>query len=82
MDLQNNRTRGSDQYLTTITKAYDMLVNYCNPTKQSNIDRHDTGVAFYNEEDAQEARNNNNSHAQSGGHGQGSEQGHGHGGCG
>ena len=30
-ELQNNHTRGTDQYPMTISHAYDMLVNYHNP---------------------------------------------------
>ena len=28
LELENNHTRGADQYPTTMEQAYDMLVNY------------------------------------------------------
>ena len=50
--LQNNHTQGSDQYPTTLIKAYDMIVNYCTTKQIDQLDCHDHGIAYYTKDDA------------------------------
>ena len=49
VELQDNHMWGSDQYPTTINKAYDMLINYKSTKQAGWIDCQDQGVGFYNE---------------------------------
>ena len=76
-ELQNNHTRGTDQYPMTISHAYDMLVNYRNPRSTFCFDCQDHGVSFYTEEDGNE--DDTDTHGPSGGRGQGRGRGNGHG---
>ena len=61
----------------TISHAYDMLVNYCNPRSTFRFDRQDHGVSFYTEEDGNE--DDTDTRGISGGHGQGRGRGNGYG---
>ena len=61
----------------TISHAYDMLVNYCNPQSTFRFDRQDHGVSFYTEEDGNE--DDTDTRGPSGGHGQGRGCGNGRG---
>ena len=45
-DVENAYTRGQDGYPTTVSGAYDMLVNYKNPNQASRMQNQDTGIAF------------------------------------
>ena len=76
-ELQNNHTRGTDQYPMTISHAYDMLVNYRNPQSTFRFDRQDHGVSFYTEEDGNE--DDTDTRGPSGGRGQGRGRGNGRG---
>ena len=50
-DIQNNHTRGTDQYPRTITAVYDLMVNYQSPTAALQFDQQDQEVSFYTEDD-------------------------------
>ena len=45
-DVENAYTRGQNGYPTTVSRAYDMLVNYRNPNQASRMQNQDTGIAF------------------------------------
>lgn len=45
-DLENQHTRGLDGYPTTLTAAYDMLVNYKTPQHNHRSQHQETGIAF------------------------------------
>ena len=49
-NAQNNYVGGIDKYPKTISKVYDMLVNYVSHTKISNTDDQDGGMSFYQED--------------------------------
>ena len=57
-DVENAYTRGQDGYPTTVSAAYDMLVNYKNPNQALWMQNQDTGIAFAH--DGQEAEEVNN----------------------
>jgi hypothetical protein len=67
--IQNNYVSGSDRYPKTLTKSYDMVVNYVNPHKHGGIDAQDLGMSFYQDDDARQAFGRN----ARGGHGRGRE---------
>ena len=50
-DLLNTHTRGSNQYPTTLSHGFDLLVNYQTLKSYRSFDRQDHGMAFINEED-------------------------------
>ena len=50
-DVENAYTPGQNGYPTTVSRAYDMLVNYRNPNQAFRMQNQDTGIAF-----AQDAR--------------------------
>ena len=74
-NIQNNHTRSADQYPKTMTKAYEMIVNYKNLKATTRFDRQDHGMSFYNE-DKEDNNSNTNKQQQSQ---QGGRCGHGHG---
>ena len=80
VNSQNNHTRGTDEYPTTIAKAYDMLVHYRNPSRQPRMDRQDMDMSFYNEDDGNDRAHTYQSQADQRGRGGG--KGCGHGNCG
>ena len=45
-DLENQHTRGQDGYPTTLSAAYDMLINYRNPSSSTHLHGQDSGMAF------------------------------------
>ena len=45
-DIENQHTRGQDVYPTTVSGAYDVLVNYRNQNQAMRMQTQDTGVAF------------------------------------
>ena len=45
-DIENQHTRGQDVYPTTVSGAYDVLVNYRNPNQAMRMQTQDTGAAF------------------------------------
>jgi hypothetical protein len=45
--IQNDFVGGVDKYPKTISKAYDMLVNFVNPNRQHAMDDQDSGMSFY-----------------------------------
>ena len=61
----------------TISHAYDMLVNYCNPRSTFCFDCQDHGVSFYTEEDGN--KDDTDTCGISGGRGQGRGRGNGYG---
>ena len=44
---QNDYVSGIDKYPKTVSKAYDMLVNFVNPNRSHGIDDQDGGMSFY-----------------------------------
>jgi hypothetical protein len=47
--IQNDYISGQDKYPTTLSRAYDLLVNYVNPHKQGGVDLQDLGMSFLQE---------------------------------
>ena len=45
-NVENAYTRGQNGYPTTVSGAYDMLVNYKNPNQALRMQNQDTGIAF------------------------------------
>ena len=45
-------TWGQDQYLTMLTGAYNMLVNYWDPNKHSAFEADDLGFSFYTDDNS------------------------------
>ena len=45
-DVENAYTRGQNGYPTTVSGAYDMLVNYRNPNQALRMQNQDMGIAF------------------------------------
>ena len=56
-DIENAYTRGQNGYPTTVSGAYDMLVNYRNPSHALRMQNQDTGIAFV--QDSQDIADNN-----------------------
>ena len=79
-ELQNNDTRGTNQYPMTISHAYDMVINYCNPRSTFHFDCQNHRVSFYTEEDGKE--DDTDTRGPSGGRGQGRGRGNSRGRCG
>ena len=50
LELENNHTRGTNQYLTMMEWAYDTLVNYKSTRSNNHFDWHDFGVAYYGDD--------------------------------
>jgi hypothetical protein len=71
-DMENDYTRGYTGYPTTLVKAYDILINYVNPNRNSGHDD-SQGMAFYQGADAEGNRGYH------GGRGRGSGRGRGNG---
>ena len=61
-DVENAYTRGQDGYPTTVSGAYDMLVNYKNPNQASRMQNQDTGIAFAQDGQDGEDANSEASH--------------------
>ena len=57
-NIENQLTRGQDVYPTTVSGAYDLLVNYRNPNQAMQMQTQDTGVAFAQSE-SYDAENDN-----------------------
>jgi uncharacterized membrane protein YgcG len=76
-DVENQYTRGMNSYPTTLTMAYDMIVNYVTPNRSStNPDAQ--GISFYQEgEPAATTRNNSTAGRGRGGRGSGRSGGRG-----
>ena len=55
-ELENDFTRGINAYPSTISGAYDMLVNYRNPHPHGRMHYQESGVAFYQEDGADTER--------------------------
>ena len=49
-NVQNDFVGGVDKYPKTVSKAYDMLVNFVNPNKHHGLDDQDSGMSFYQED--------------------------------
>jgi hypothetical protein len=71
-DIENEHTRGTTSY-TTLTGAYDYLVNY-KASRLSSNDQDEGGLAFYNEDDP-----TGGGRGQHGGRGRGGREGRGRG---
>ena len=63
-DVENAYTRGQNGYPTTVSGAYDMLVNYKNPNQALRMQNQDTGIAFA--QDGQDIEDNNKASQQHG----------------
>ena len=76
-NAQNDFVGGIDKYPKTISKAYDMLVNYVSPTKISNTDDQDGGMSFYQEDNNRggAGRGNSGGRGNGGGRGRGAGRG-------
>ena len=61
-DMENAYTRGQDGYPTTVSGAYDMLVNYRNPNQALRMQNQDTRIAFAQDGQDPEDANSNASH--------------------
>ena len=61
-DVENAYTRGQNGYPTTVSGAYDMLVNYKNPNQALRMQNQDTGIAFAHDGQDLEDDNSNISH--------------------
>ena len=61
-DMENAYTRGQDGYPTTVSGAYDMLVNYRNPNQVLWMQNQDTRIAFAQDGQDPEDANSNASH--------------------
>jgi hypothetical protein len=48
-NVQNDYVLGTSKYSKTVNRAYDMLVNYVNPSKLGSSDDQDAGMSFYQE---------------------------------
>jgi hypothetical protein len=48
--IQNDFISGQDKYPKTLSKAYDMIVNYVNPHKQGGVDLQEQGLSFYQDD--------------------------------
>jgi hypothetical protein len=48
---QNDYISGQDKYPRTLSKAYDMIVNYVNPHKQAGVDLQEQGMSFFQDDD-------------------------------
>ena len=64
LELENNHTRGADQYPTTMERAYDMLVNYKSMRNNNRFDRQDFGVAYYSDDNNNNVDTQHHNHAQ------------------
>ena len=45
-DIENQYTRGQDGYPSTLSAAYNMLINYRNPASSTRLHGQDSGMAF------------------------------------
>jgi hypothetical protein len=75
-NAQNDFVGGVDKYPKTISKAYDMLVNYVSPTKLSAGEDQDTGMSFFQEDNGRgSAGRGNGGRGNGGGRGRGGGRG-------
>ena len=63
-EVENAYTRGQNGYPTTVSGAYDMLVNYKNPNHALRMQNQDTGIAFV--QDSQDSADNGEAFQQHG----------------
>lgn len=75
-DIENEHTRGTNSYPTTLTGAYDYLVNY-KTNRHNNHDNDEGGLAFYNDDGQQSGRGRGRGGGRGGGRGQGASRGEG-----
>ena len=61
-DLLNTHTRGSNQYPTTLSHGFDLLVNYQTLKSYRSFDQQDHGMAFINEEDQSRSQSGRGGH--------------------
>jgi hypothetical protein len=54
--IQNNFILGQDKYPMTLSKAYDLIVNYVNRHKHGGIDSQDLSMLFYQDNNARQGR--------------------------
>ena len=55
-DVENTYTHGQNGYPTMVSGAYDMLINYINPSQALRMQNQDTGIAFV--QDGQDMEDN------------------------
>ena len=70
-NAQNDFVTGLDKYPKTVSKAYDMLMNFVNPSKSHNVDHQDAGMSFYQEGNNRNAGRGNSGRNNAGGRGRG-----------
>jgi hypothetical protein len=51
--IQNDYISRQDKYPKTLSRAYDMIVNYFNPHKQGGVDPQDLGMSYYQDHNEQ-----------------------------
>ena len=80
-ELKNSYTRGVDGYPLTLTLAFDMIMNYKDPSKYHApaCDANEDRMSFFNNQDEQDEQHTPQGHGHSGrgGAGQGGHGGHG-----
>jgi hypothetical protein len=80
-DIENEYTRGLDTYPTSLSAAYDYIINY-HASRNANTDINEGGVAFYTRDHDNDSGRGRGGCGRSGGHGSnsgGHGRGHGHG---
>ena len=76
-DIENQHTRGQDVYPTTVSGAYDLLVNYRNPNQAMRMQTQDTRVAFAQSESYDVENDNEQDQTRNAGSTEGGRGGHG-----
>jgi hypothetical protein len=51
--IQNDYISGQDKYPKTLSRVYDIIVNYVNPHKQGRVDPQDLGMSYCQDHDEQ-----------------------------
>ena len=77
---QNDYVGGIDKFPKTVSKAYDMLVNFVNPNKSSTTDEQDNGMSFYQENGSRDGSGRGGNGTGRGGNNRNSSGGRGRGG--
>jgi uncharacterized membrane protein YgcG len=79
-DVENEYTRGSDTYPSTLSAAYDYLVNYRGGDSRGSHDPHESGLSYYTTGDDEEEAGRGRGGRGGRGRGRGSGRGRGGGG--
>lgn len=78
--LPNDYVSGKDMNPKTLTKAYDMVVNYVNPNKRKGAESNDLGMSFYQQGDSSQTGRGRGRTGRGGGRDPGRGRGRGNGG--